>query len=124
MAVDKDIVIDQGSEYIEHFLIKDAGGTPIDLVAGSYTARMKVKRDFNAGSATVIDLTTANGRLELHRDGLVGRLSIVLTAPDTDSITIKGRVLDCVYDLELVDGSSVPLRLYDGTLQFIKNITD
>jgi len=124
MATSKDISIDQGSEYIEHILIQDAEGTAIDLVADSYTARMKVKSDYNTAAGLVFDMTTANGMLELHRGGVTGRLSIVLSEADSSAITVKGRIKDCVYDLELVDSGSVPTRLYEGAFTIVANVTE
>jgi len=89
-------------------------GKPVDLTG--YTARMQVRAKVT-DTATVLDLTTANGGIVLG--GTAGTIRILATAAQTAALTIASGF----YDLELIDGTSAVRRLMEGAVTLSKEIT-
>jgi len=115
MAAIMDLIIEEGATYSHDLLLKDAAGAAIDLTG--YTARMYIKAA--AGDvATLLELTTANGRITITP--LTGLVSLLISATDTAALTwSKG-----VYDLELVSGGGFVTRLLQGAVNVSANVTE
>lgn len=109
-----DLVIPKGTTYRKTFYWKDSTKTPIDL--SSYTARLQAKKTYRSTS-TILDLTTTNGGVIIT--ALEGK--IVLYISDTDTTAIAES--DAVYDLELISGSGDVIRLMEGTVTFLPEVT-
>lgn len=108
-----DITADQGATYSQVFTWKDSNGDPVSLVG--WTARMAIRRNRTADTA-VLDLTTSNGRITLG--GAAGTVTLAVTAADMEDVDAG-----CyVYDLELVNGSTVE-RLVMGTFTVRGEVT-
>lgn len=86
------IVANQGSTFARTILWRDPAKKPI-LMEG-YKARMQVRK--TTDSAVVLELTTENGRISLHRTN--GQISLVI--PDEIMATIPEDKY--LYDLELI----------------------
>lgn len=99
-----DLKIEQGATLSLTFTYQNEAGTPINLT--NMTARAKIREDF--GSAVVLELTTANGRITLG--GALG--TIALNVPATTTATLSAP-FEGVWDLELVNGATVT-RLLQG----------
>ena len=96
------IIADQGSTFSRTIIWRDPAKKPI-LMEG-YTARMHVRTSADA-TDTVLELTTENGRISLHRTNG----SITLTVDDDTMAEIpEGKY---IYDLELI-GPSADLYVY------------
>lgn len=80
-----------------------------------YTGRMQVRAS-TAAPTTIIELTTSNGRMSLG--GSAGTVAITVTAADTAALA-PGQY---VYDLELVNGSTVT-RLLEGRATISGEVT-
>lgn len=96
------IKIIRGSRYLKGFIYQDSTKSPIDLTG--LEARMHIRaRDTDPNFA--LELTTANGRITLG--GSAGTINIILTALETDTLTINSGVYDLeIYnpgDLDIVD---------------------
>lgn len=100
-----DITIDQGATYSQVFTWKDSAGDPVSLVG--WTARMQVRRR-TPSTGTLVDLTTENGGITLG--GAAGTITVTIAATATDDLPVGVHV----YDLELVNGSTVE-RLVMGS---------
>jgi hypothetical protein len=112
-ATTYDILIEQGATFSESMVYKDQG-VAINLTG--YTARMQVRSTLESAS-TVVELTTANGRIALG--GTAGTITLTISATDTAALT-SGRG---VYDLELVSGSGIVTRLLQGVCTISRNVT-
>ena len=123
MAVKKRIDVNQGADFTEHVLIVDGLEIPIDMVADGFTSRMHVKRSWKDDAPIIFELTTENGGILLHEGGIIGRITLVLTDTQTEILAIRGPVLDCIYDWELVDGTGYVRRIYEGDFIIAKNLT-
>ena len=99
-----DITADQGATYSVVITYKNSNGTPINLT--NYTARMQLRASY-ASAAAALTLTTENGRIALG--GALGTLTLNVAAATMETLEAK----TYVYDLELVDGSTV-IRLLQG----------
>jgi hypothetical protein len=112
-ATTYDILIEQGATYSQVITYKEAG-VAINLTG--YTARLQVRSTLESAS-TVVELTTANGRIVLG--GAAGTITLTISATDTAALT-AGRG---VYDLELVSGSGIVTRLLQGVATISRNVT-
>ena len=112
-ATTYDILIEQGATYSQLVTYKESG-VAVNLTG--YTARMQVRSTLESASS-VVELTTANGRIALG--GSAGTITLTISATDTAALT-AGRG---VYDLELVSGSGIVTRLLQGVCTIIRNVT-
>lgn len=104
---------EQGATFTRVINATDDAGDPIDLTG--YTARMQVRRDIDA-TATLIELTTENGRITLG--GEAGTITLNIDADDTSDIPRPG-----VYDLELESASGIVIRLLKGAFYLDSEVT-
>lgn len=88
-------------------------GQIVDLTG--YTARMQIRLNKSA-SATIIELTTENGRIVI--DGTNGLITATLVSSDTAALDFNRGV----YDLEIITGSTVE-RLLEGNVTLSKEVT-
>ena len=112
-ATTYDILIEQGATYSQVVTYKESG-VAVNLTG--YTARMQVRSTLESAT-TVVELTTANGRIALG--GAAGTITLTISATDTAALT-AGRG---VYDLELVSGSGIVTRLLQGVATISRNVT-
>jgi hypothetical protein len=112
-ATTYDILIEQGATYSQVITYKEAG-VAVNLTG--YTARMQVRSTLESAT-TVVELTTANGRIALG--GTAGTITLTIASTDTAALT-SGRG---VYDLELVSGSGIVTRLLQGVATISRNVT-
>lgn len=108
------IVCDQGSSFERIIEIKDADGAVFSLTG--YTGRMQIRRDVDATS-TLMELTTANGRLSIS--GGLGAITITLTPELTRTLTRSG-----VYDIEIVKTATGEVhKVLRGEFRLEKEVT-
>lgn len=107
------ITIDQGTDWTEVYRLRDGAGELVDLTG--YTARMHIRRDYDA-SATMVELTTQNGRIVLGGDE--GTITLSLDAATTAGITRSG-----VYDIELVSAGGIVYRPLRGDVNLRREVT-
>lgn len=116
MAAGKlDLVIEKGAKFEKHLTYLDKTKAPIPMAG--FTARMQVRKNAQAASF-IIELTTENGGITLN--DTTGEIDLYVSGTDTAAITERG---NAVYDLELVDAGSEPIKLVRGTVSFIEEIT-
>lgn len=113
--VNYNLTIRKGSEFSEEITILDSNKNPISL--DGYTAEMKIKSNNRSNATLVVELNSANNRINIT--GTSGLITLLLSSSETAAITYKGVGL---YDLELVQGSSRK-QILSGTVSFIENIT-
>ena len=68
-------------------------------------------------TATVLSLTTANGRMTMG--GVAGTIVLTISSTDTGNLTPD----DGVFDLEITSGAGVVSRIIEGTYSVRRNIT-
>jgi hypothetical protein len=108
-----DITCEQGATFARTLQWLDENEAPIDLTG--YTARMHVRKTVKSAT-TLIELTTANGRITLTPAD--GKLDLLLTATLTAAITDGG-----VYDVELVSPGGVVTRILEGKFTLSREVT-
>lgn len=105
------IVIEQGTTFnpVLTYTDNSTPAVPIDL--SGYTARMQIRAQ-QADTAVIVggDLTTENGGITLG--GAAGTIALLIT----DTITTAFTFSNAVYDLELIDGSGIVIRLLTGSV--------
>ena len=108
------LTVDQGTDWSETFTLRSkATGTPIDLTG--YTARMQVRRDYDA-PATLVELSTGNGRIVLGDED--GTVTLSLSASVTAGIARSG-----VWDIELVSSDGIVYRPLRGDFVLRREVT-
>lgn len=105
--------LDQGATYNLVVVYKDDSGTPVNL--SGYNAYMQLRENFNS---TVADLTLSTTNAGISINGPLGEISITATATQTAALTADFYL----YDLELVNGSSVT-RLLQGQITVNSEVT-
>lgn len=117
-----DITIEQGATFRLSLIwreptVNEVAGDPIDLTG--YTARMQVRRK-HTSDTTILSLTSAAGDITLG--GAAGTIVVVATAAATAAIDTDNKTLSAVYDLELINGSTVT-RLLEGSVTITPEVT-
>lgn len=107
-----DITIEQGATYTLTMDWNDTSGVLRDLSSG-WTARMKAKPSI--GSATTLFSLTNGAGITLAATS--PNITITISATDTAALTAPG-----VYDLELVNGSTV-YRVLQGNIRLDEEVT-
>lgn len=107
-----DIEIEQGATFELTFIYQDEAGNPFDLTG--MTARMQLRRTYNSPTP-LIELTNANNRIIF--DPFAGKITLRISATDTTPLNGTG-----VYDLELIDGSTVN-RILEGSFNICAEVT-
>jgi len=105
--------IEQGSTFTRVITYKDASGSLVNLSA--HTALMHLRKKVD-DSSTILELSTANGRITLG--GVAGTVTITISASDTANLD----AVEGVYDLELINGDVIE-KLLAGTFTVKKEVT-
>ena len=108
--------IKQGIKFTKSVFWKDGTNTAYDLTG--WTGEMQLRKDFD--SASIIELTTANGRLVIT--AATGQVAMTLT--DVETAAFDEDDFPCVYDLELTNASGdVVKRLLEGEITLSREVT-
>jgi hypothetical protein len=107
------LALEKGSTFRPKFKYQNPDGSPINL--SGYTARMHLRTEVDA-ETTLIELTTANGRIALG--GPLGTIDFYISAQDTLALPVG----TAVYDLELVIGAEV-FKLIKGKIKITPEVT-
>ena len=107
-------IIEQGATFGQTLTLKDSSNALINLTGFTGAMSLKEKPD---SSATVLSLTTANGRMTIG--GNAGTIQLLISATDTGNLTPD----DGVFDLEITSGAGVVTRIIEGTYSIRRNIT-
>jgi len=114
-----DFTIEQGATLTRQVTWQDSVGSPIDLTG--YTISGKIKRKTSDVQALVsFTITVTNAAL--------GQFTFSLTASQTATLPVKHgldgqkEILECVYDIEAVTGSTV-YRILEGVCSISPEVT-
>ena len=113
MAGSFDFTIEQGATF-NLVMTWKIDTVPVNLTG--YTARLQARVDY-ADTATVLSMTTSGGGITLG--GAAGTITLDQTATQTTALAIGS----FVYDLELVSGANVVIRLLQGELNISAEVT-
>lgn len=114
MAQVHNISIDQGSPFVQEFIVKNPDNSNKNL--SGYTARMQFRTAYSS-STVYLDATTVNGMLLI--DVPTSKCTINLTAVDTANLSFSSYV----YDIEIVDSNNIPTRMVQGTVKINPEVT-
>ena len=107
-------IIEQGATFGQTLTLKDSSGSTVNLTG--FTGAMSLKEKPSA-TATIISLTTSNGRMTIN--GSAGTVALLISASDTANLEVD----DGVFDIEITSGAAVVTRLIEGTYSIRRNIT-
>lgn len=125
MAASYPLKVDQGETFRLSLVYALPGPTsddpvvPIDIT--DYTARMQIREKY--ASPVLVEATTENGGIEIV--GEEGRINLVLTDVQTDTLGAKGDKprTSALYDLEIVSPGGDVKRVVEGSVTINPNIT-
>lgn len=132
MTLRQNLRIDEGTTYSFVHTHRDSTGAAIDLTG--YTARMSIKRKYNAAIQAFLSTgSDANGGT-LTLGGAAGTITIDMTATETDALVddveleslLSGEKAEqievFIYDLEIISGATVT-RVIQGKLFLHRAVT-
>lgn len=123
----KDLDVEQGTDFTFSFLVKDSGGSPIDLVAENAVVRMRVKTDYTLGGITVLTASstgTPNSYISIHEAAVTGNITVSIPASETiNNFTLSQESTAYVYDIEVELDTTGIQRLYKGNFTLYKELT-
>lgn len=126
-ATRRTLDVEQGTDYVFSFIVKDSGGSPIDLIAEATEVRMRVKTDHTLGGITMLTLSstgTPNSFITLHVAAVTGNVTVSIPATETiTNFTLNQEVNNFVWDLEAELTSTGIQRLWKGEFNLYKEIT-
>lgn len=109
-----DIKLDQGSDFLITFVLKDSAKKPINLTG--YKVAMQIRK--SATSAEAVDtLTTENGRIDVVP--LEGRIVLKFPHSVTESISAS----TYVYDVEIISADDRITRILRGRVYVSAEVT-
>lgn len=114
MAAVHNLTIDQGSPFVQPFLIKNPDNSNKDL--SGFTARMQFRVSVGNGYV-YMDATTLNGKLLI--DVPSSTVTINLSDEDTAGLYYS----NYVYDIEIVDALGEPTRITQGNVFISSEVT-
>lgn len=109
MAVRANILIDQGADYSTVISMTDDDGNVISL--SGYTGNSIIKKTYSSSNVAATFNVSVNASL--------GQVTLSLTAAQTANIA-AGRY---VYDVKLIDGSNVAVRIVEGIATISPKVT-
>lgn len=115
MAATKlDLEIEQGIPYKKKFLVRNEDASLPNMTG--WTARMQF-RPYVSSSQVAVDASTSNSKLII--DTATSSIEINLSEADTTAFSS----VKYVYDLELLDATSKPIRLLQGNVSVSQEVT-
>jgi hypothetical protein len=108
-----DITAEQGANYTATLTYRDSSNVLINLTG--YTARMQVRKTIGS-SAPYLSLTNASG---ITLGGAAGTVAIAISAAALAAVPAG----NYVYDLELISGAGVVVRLISGDFVVTGEVT-
>lgn len=118
MAYITNIVVDQGTSFLEDFFVATGEDMPLDLTG--YVARLHVRDTFDTKN-TRLNLTGESGKLVI--DPIAGKVTIKLSPADTTAVKVVGDKLKCVYDLEVESPAGEVFRVAQGSFTITREVT-
>lgn len=119
-----DMTCEQGTTFIRTLAVlqpdleNDPTGDTFEIMdLTGYTARMQVRRTIE-NTNKMLELTTANGSLDVTFQDQSNVIRIYLPADVTASVTTSG-----VYDLELINQGGEVSRLVEGNFIVVPEVT-
>ncbi len=119
--------VEQGTQWRFSFIVKDSGGSPIDLLADNAEVRMRVKTDYSFGGITAMTASstgTPNTYITIHEAAVTGNVTV--TVPPSETIlnfALGQEITAYVYDVEIESDSLDIQRLYKGEWNLFKELT-
>ena len=125
-ATTRTLDVEQGTDYTFSFLVKDSGGSPIDLLAESTEVRMRIKTDHTFGGITVMTLSstgTPNSFIALHVAAITGNITVSIPAAETiNNFSLGQEINNYVYDIEAELDTTGIQRLFKGEFNLFKEL--
>jgi hypothetical protein len=119
--------VEQGTQWKFSFIVKDSGGSAIDLLADNAEVRMRIKTDYTFGGLTVLTASstgTPNSYIAIHAAAVTGNVTVTIPPSETISnFTLGQELTTYVWDIEIESDSLDIQRLYKGEWNLYKELT-
>lgn len=118
-TVTVDITVRCGADIDFTVVLDDGEVSPTFIDLTGYEIRATLRKKYN--KAALLELTNANGRV-LYTDLPNGEFRCYVPGADTIRLNSNNELDDGVWDLELVNGTSIT-RLFEGTVTILPEAT-
>lgn len=116
-----DIVVELGATFRRTFQYLDADENAIDLTG--WSARMKVRApDWQGDVVPGFELSSDTSPFGITIDAVNGEIVVEIAASETGDIDLE-QACKGVYDIELYDGAGEVVRLVEGRVRFVPEVT-
>lgn len=121
-AIDQPLTAVQGATFEYSWVFKDINGSNWDYT--NYTAKADIRKKPGATGTPILSASTANGYITFPGSG-----EIKITIPYTDitALVFTGDSIDYYWDLELINTSITPNKIYKpflpSTFTIYKEVT-
>lgn len=126
-ATTRNLDVEQGTDYSFSFIVKDSGGSPIDLALENAIARMRIKTDYTLGGITMLTLSstgTPNSFISIQPGAVTGKIQVDVPATETIANFVLSQAATVyVYDLEIELDTTGIQRAYKGNFTLHKELT-
>ena len=112
------ITIEQGATFTLNLSYKDSAGDVVQLVAGNYTAAMKIKESHGGNLIASSVSGDANNTLSIALANTGNNIIVTMSAINTALLDFN----NALYDIEVGSGNSVD-RILEGSVKLSKEIT-
>lgn len=125
-ATKRNFDVEQGTKWVFSFIVKDSGGSPIDLIADLAEVRMRVKTDYSFGGVTVLTASstgTPNSFITIHEAAITGNITVTIPASETIlNFALSQEITNYVYDIEVETTTLDIQRLWKGEWNLFKEL--
>lgn len=124
-ATRRAIRIEQGTDDGFSFILKDNGGSPIDLIAENAQFRMRVKTDYSLSAITILTFSSTgvpNSNIVIQPGGITGKVQVNISPSDTIALTLTDESTAYFYDIEVTLDATSTQRLFKGDFTLFKEL--
>lgn len=113
MAFNQTLNVDQGTLFQWDYLIRTNQTLIFDLT--DYQIRGQVRKDYDSGAVLLTP--------SFQKSDALGKIMMTITPAQTSALTFSGDEIECVYDIEIYNGTDDVKRVVEGTMVIRKEVT-
>ena len=114
MALQQDLVVDQGTLFEWDFFVRTDQTTIFGLT--DWQVRGQVRKTVDSTAVLITPM--------FDTSTILGRITMIINPLDTETITFSGDELECVYDIEIFNALTGDVkRIVSGGLTLTKEVT-
>lgn len=113
MALQQDLIVDQGSLFEWDFLLRTNQTLIFDL--SDYQVRGHVRKTYDTSTILITPTFTVSPAL--------GKITMRIDPDQTSAVSFTGEEIECVYDVEIYNTTGDVKRIVAGTMTITREVT-